>query len=136
MPYFPKSTYVLFVGLYFLCSVLRLNPVFQPILSVTFHNEIGTSEWGLEGAKNSTQKSHLTFFFIPHIWLLKKLRFLEWHGISRCGIFPIARNVKTQKLDKIEHFLSKNMQFTKLLIIYTNIVTHVFLSRPSTGHKN
>ena len=83
------------------CTVIRLD---TKIL-------IGTSVWGWEGAKSSTEKPHLTFFLILHNWLLLKLQFWEWHEITRIGIFPMAQNIKTIKLDKIEHFLLKSLQF-------------------------
>ena len=98
-------------------SVTRLKPMFQTILTVTFHNEIGTSVWGLEwGQKQYSKAPSHTFFWSHIIDYLKKLWFLEWHGISRCGIFPIAQNVKMQKRDKIEHFWwKKHAVYTKFL---------------------
>ena len=47
----------------------------------------------------------------------------------------MAKNVKMLKLDKIEHFLLKNMQFEQNSEMYTDIVTYVFLSRPSQEKK-
>ena len=61
---------------YFLPTVLKLN-VWQGVCRVVRLDTnilIMTSVWGLEGAKNSTQKPHLTLFFIPHNLLLKRLR--------------------------------------------------------------
>ena len=58
-----------------LLMVLKLN-VWQGVCSVVrLDTKIltGTSVRGLEGAKNSTEKLHLTLFFILHIWLLQKL---------------------------------------------------------------
>ena len=55
--------------------------------------------------------------------------------VSRCGIFPMAQNVNTIKLDQIEIFCGKTCSIHKILKIYTNIVTYVFLSRPSTDQK-
>ena len=49
------------------CSVVRLDTdVF-----------IGTSVWGLEGAKNSTQKPHLTHFFDPTYLVTPKTQILR-----------------------------------------------------------
>ena len=48
-------------------SVTKLNPVFQPILTVTFH-----------------------FLLVLHNKLLQKLRFGDCHEILRCGIFSMA----------------------------------------------
>ena len=67
---------------------------------------------GLRGGQKQYWKAPSHIFFILHNWLLQKLRFWEWHEIIRCGIFPMAQNIKkTLKLDKIEHFLLKSMQF-------------------------
>ena len=60
---------------------------------------------GLRGGRKQYSKALAhTFFFIIHNWLPQKLRFSEWHEISRCGIFPMAQNLKTIKLDEIEEF--------------------------------
>ena len=52
------------------CSLLMvLKPnVWRGVYSVVVLDTdifIGTSVWGLEGAKNSTEKPHLTLFFDP-----------------------------------------------------------------------
>ena len=100
-----------------ICSVVRLD---MDIL-------IEISVFGLEGAKKSTQKPQLTlFFFILHNWLLKKLRFCEWHDILRCGIFHMAQNIKTLKLDKIKHF------FVETHAVYTKFVYFQFNHFPKS----
>ena len=66
------------------------------------------------GSKTGLKSPISHFFLILHNWLLQKLRFWEWHEISRCGIFLMAQNVKTLNLDKIEHFCWKHAVYTKL----------------------
>ena len=43
----------------------------------------------------------------------------------------MAKNLKTLILDKIEQFLLKTCILQKVLKMYTDMVTSVFLSRPS-----
>ena len=54
-----------------------------------------------------------------------------------CGavFFLWPKMYKTLKLDKIEHFCGKTCSIHKILKIYTDSVTYVFLRRPSTEEK-
>ena len=101
----------------YLLMVLKLN-AWRGVCSVARLDTnilVETSVWGSERVQNRTEKPHLTLFLILHNWLLQKLRFWEWHEILRCGIFPMAQNVKTPNLEKNwAFFVEKHAVYTKL----------------------
>ena len=98
-----------------LLMVLKLN-VLQIVCVVRLDTNIfiGISVWDLEGAKNSNEKPRLTLFFWSYIIGYSRNSDFEngtkfWGGF----FFSYGPKCKTLKLDKIRHFLLKNMQYTQ-----------------------
>ena len=109
-----------------LLMVLKLN-VWRGICSVVrldINILIGTSVWGLDGAKNSTEKPHL-----PHL-------FLEWHEISRSGIFSYGPKCKNAKIGQNwVFFVEKHAVYTKFWK-YIPILWHICFLVDVVQEKN